>query len=433
MKHLAALLCLLLLACFAAPACASLYDAGYVCNPDPADRLNLRAKPSTSAVSLGKFYNGTPVIVQSIDGDWAKVTICGALSGYMHTDYLAFEPTPSAIPIVTITAPGGKQVLSSMRPDEKESVWFPMGMQLEVMGVMEDWLFVRSGESIVGFMENSGTTPRVYFSTPDTTPPARISLIATPTPSPTPVPTPQTTLVNVPVEGARKVTQDDWIIFAAPSAPTMIYADKALTQPINTLEMGEFFRTLNDIDTCAAVISDGRIAGYISASAQCATLHTTVWPFYVNVPSAIVNNPIISDRLHLRQQPSQNARSLGRYYNGTIVTLLDNFDGRNEWTAVQIGSITGYMKSEYLDFSPAPNEHHSCLSLFEVHNPYAGTLHLRTQPDTIADSLGLFENGTLVAIIGFSGQWAHVICEGKIGFMMHQYLRTSIGTTFDPY
>ena len=119
MKRLAALLCLLLLACFAVPACASLYDAGYVRNPDPADRLNLRVKPNTSAVSLGKFYNGTPVVAQSIDGDWAKVTICGVFSGYMHTDYLAFEPTPSAMPTVTITAPTGKMVYESMLPGAK--------------------------------------------------------------------------------------------------------------------------------------------------------------------------------------------------------------------------------------------------------------------------------------------------------------------------
>ena len=34
-----------------------------VSNPDPKDRLHLRAKPKKGAQSLGKFYNGTPVQV----------------------------------------------------------------------------------------------------------------------------------------------------------------------------------------------------------------------------------------------------------------------------------------------------------------------------------------------------------------------------------
>ena len=59
-------------------------------NPNPTDRLHLRTEPDRKSVSLGKFYNRTPVYVDEIRGEWAHVTIGRDLSGWMVTKYLAF-------------------------------------------------------------------------------------------------------------------------------------------------------------------------------------------------------------------------------------------------------------------------------------------------------------------------------------------------------
>ena len=59
-------------------------------NPNPTDRLYLREKPDRKSVSLGKFYNRTPVYVDEIRDEWAHVTIGRDLSGWMMTKYLAF-------------------------------------------------------------------------------------------------------------------------------------------------------------------------------------------------------------------------------------------------------------------------------------------------------------------------------------------------------
>jgi len=56
----------------------------------PTDRLHLRARPSKSANSLGRYYSGTPVRVRSISGDWAEVDILG-IEGYMMAEFLAFD------------------------------------------------------------------------------------------------------------------------------------------------------------------------------------------------------------------------------------------------------------------------------------------------------------------------------------------------------
>lgn len=62
-------------------------------NPDPADRLHLRAEASKSGDSMGKFYNGTPVRVLRQKGDWTEVQIgfgTTARTGWMMTKYLSF-------------------------------------------------------------------------------------------------------------------------------------------------------------------------------------------------------------------------------------------------------------------------------------------------------------------------------------------------------
>ena len=52
--------------------------AAVVANPRVTDRLNLRAAPSVTAQTLGRFYSGTPVTVldgaaaKTSDGQWAR-------------------------------------------------------------------------------------------------------------------------------------------------------------------------------------------------------------------------------------------------------------------------------------------------------------------------------------------------------------------------
>ena len=63
---------------------------------------------------------------------------------------------------------------------------------------------------------------------------------------------------------------------------------------------------------------------------------------------AVVCNPDPNDRLHLRTKPSREADSLGKFWNGTPVRVLDERDG---WCQVEIGTdgrLTGWMLKKYL-------------------------------------------------------------------------------------
>ena len=63
---------------------------------------------------------------------------------------------------------------------------------------------------------------------------------------------------------------------------------------------------------------------------------------------AVVCNPDPNDRLHLRTKPSREADSLGKFWNGTPVRVLNERDG---WCQVEIGMdgrLTGWMLKKYL-------------------------------------------------------------------------------------
>lgn len=66
---------------------------------------------------------------------------------------------------------------------------------------------------------------------------------------------------------------------------------------------------------------------------------------------AVVNNPDPADRLHLRDGASKSGNSLGKFYNGTPVQVLER---KGDWTRVQIGfgatARTGWMMTKYLTF-----------------------------------------------------------------------------------
>ena len=83
------------------------------------------------------------------------------------------------------------------------------------------------------------------------------------------------------------------------------------------------------------------------------------WLLVASCPAAIilapagwaaVNNPNPKDRLHLRVKPDKNADSLGKFYNGTPLRILET---KGDWCRVAIGrdGLEGWMMKQYLAFS----------------------------------------------------------------------------------
>lgn len=128
-------------------------------NPDPADRLHLRAKASKSGASLGKFYNGTPVQVLERKGDWTRVQIgfgSSARTGWMMTKYLAFgadmDKVHDAFPELTFreeyeaqnTFSGGYWVVG-VEEEGRIDQYILLGTDGEVLYVQQKWLWGGNG------------------------------------------------------------------------------------------------------------------------------------------------------------------------------------------------------------------------------------------------------------------------------------------------
>ena len=77
----------------------------------------------------------------------------------------------------------------------------------------------------------------------------------------------------------------------------------------------------------------------------------------VTTRTAYVNNPRSTQVLYLRETPSQRARALGQYKNGTQVKVVSY---GATWCEVYVGTRHGYMMTRYLSFNnnyvtPTPN------------------------------------------------------------------------------
>jgi len=211
-------------------------DCIYIANPNPDDRLHLRAEPYEGAKSLGKYYNGAPVERTGFfnHNGWVSVQIglgSGVRKGYMMTRYLSHEKQDSAMPQYVAVAP----VKAYQQPDKNsKSLTIAGGRLVSLMGFSDEWkhIMISTGES------------------------------------------------------------------------------------------------------------EGNYTCFIPASAD------GLLPLSDNI-SVYISNPDPADRLHLRAAPDANARSLGKYYNGCVGTLLD-FTEDGEWLKVELYGRTGYMMSRFI-------------------------------------------------------------------------------------
>ena len=138
----------------------------------------------------------------------------------------------------------------------------------------------------------------------------------------------------------------------------------------------------------------------------------------------VVNNPIATDRLRLRDAPG--GKELGRYYNGTPVQILGE-DG--EWSHVRIGHVEGYVMSAYL----APGDRGVALHslLLYVREEWTDmSLPLYTQPNESSAVVAQVKNSDFTPwagelLCGTAGDgWLHVLLlrDGISGYIQEKYL-----------
>lgn len=135
----------------------------------------------------------------------------------------------------------------------------------------------------------------------------------------------------------------------------------------------------------------------------------------------VINNPDPNDRLNLRTEPSQDAPTLGKYYNGTWLEALS--DEKDGWVKVRIFELEGYMMAEFLIYPEQLQVGAATVPTVQIQNSSGSGLNLRKAQSMSSSSLGLYKNGSTVRVFGVGETWCHVQTEdGNVGFMLRERL-----------
>lgn len=130
--------------------------------------------------------------------------------------------------------------------------------------------------------------------------------------------------------------------------------------------------------------------------------------------------------LNLRESASTSAKSLGSYYTGTKVTILGS---SGSWYYVRVSGKTGYMLGTYLNVNAdsgstnAPTGNLNITAWVTSANGLG--VRLRSGPSTAYGVLASYAVGTKVTILAKGTYWFQISVNGKIGYMMSQFLTTT--------
>lgn len=151
-----------------------------------------------------------------------------------------------------------------------------------------------------------------------------------------------------------------------------------------------------------------------------------------NTERAVIDGKT-SDRVHLRVGPSTDSKSLGLYFTGTEVSYITNTV--DEWVWVNIGSETGYIKSEFLHFGNDPGSVIAQQPIGTVNNKNSNWVNLRPDPTSEYEAIGKCYNGDTVTILGETvTEWYYVKVGSEYGYISADFLQVGslVSTTQPP-
>ena len=317
MKHLLRIACAaaLLLALLASAALASdlpLTGTAFVKNPDPTDRLNLRAQPKQDAISLGKYYSNTPVELTGEKKNGYVEVYISPLHGWMDEKYLAaFEDSSVSLPTTKLLKDGVNLRESPSYDADVLSTW-DKGLEVKVLAVRSDgWLHVKVG-AVNGFMREELLSGTFSF--------------------------------HKDTSGSQR-TGGDFAVVNNPNPSDRLNLREAPKGDARVL--GKYYN-----GTSVALLEapkDGWVRVAIGGTAK-GYMQTKYLAMNGEEVASAELHPTIKNSsgtgLNLRETASSSAKSLGLYRNGTQVTVMGIYGG---WAHVLVDNKIGYMQADKFD------------------------------------------------------------------------------------
>ena len=125
--------------------------------------------------------------------------------------------------------------------------------------------------------------------------------------------------------------------------------------------------------------------------------------------------------VRLRSGPGKGYTILAAYAPGTQCTILSS--GKN-WCRIQIGSLTGYMMTQYLtsQITPQPTPVKPDGTKVWVTSQNGKGVNLRSGPGKNYASIGFYSVRTEALMITRGATWSYILVGNRYGYMMTQFL-----------
>jgi len=365
--------------------------------------LKVRMMPSESASVLGSYRLDSVLYVQSKKSDWSYVKFLDGTEGYVETKYIKKATTGSAWITNDDTSlrrgPSG---------DFSATAKLARGKKVTVLSWGSKYSYVNAGTLGAGYVVNDLLSKKKVKASGK---------------------------ASTATSGGGNY--DAWVLNAGYRTVNLRSTPSEKAPIIKSYPTGTKVKVLAHGATWDKVQVDGN-TGYMmnkflskSAPAPTATVNPTPKP--VPYTAYVVTNN--KKPLNARKGPGNYSVQFKIPY-GSAVTVLKH---DTKWDKIQYGGKTAYVENKYLNLVqpkniPTPTPEPTKKPEFK---PYYATIisgngkavNVHYKPDKSTSNVhGMGDNGrlnvgTIVYVIGLTGNWAEIEYDGKSGFVMQEFLK----------
>ncbi len=132
--------------------------------------------------------------------------------------------------------------------------------------------------------------------------------------------------------------------------------------------------------------------------------------------------PNIEESLNIRSEASEEADRVGKLPAGAVAQIVEQGP---EWTKIASGTVTGYVKNEYILFGDEAGEYAEA-NVPKQATINTETLYVRAEEDTTADCVSMVPLGETYKVIAESDAWAEIeVDQETVGYVSKEYVTVS--------
>ncbi len=200
-----------------------------------------------------------------------------------------------------------------------------------------------------------------------------------------------------------------------------LYLDKYYTSTGNeSLDMTK----QNTVDSGLSTVGTSKVASQ-GAATPVATTTPTATPKPTAKPVskyAKTGISIADNYVNIRSKASTDGEIVGKLYTGAAVSIVNN---KGEWVEVKSGSLTGYIKKEFLAIGEAAEKVASKYGK-KTATVNTTTIRLREKASTNSRTLALLGEGESYTVSKTDDKWAKVTVDDVKGYLSLEYVKIDV-------